>query len=133
MQFVVLKIVMAYKWMENRSFVFACTALEGMSDVSSVQKWENGFATKSALPYPTVVKIYNNIMGGVDLMDQRTAAYWLDCKSSVQLYLRIFFDLLDTACANSFLVYNIKHPKQLPLLDYKIIIAKNLIWRHQSC
>ena len=66
-------------------------------------------------------------MGGVDLMDQQTAAYWLDCKSSVQLYLRIFFDLLDTACANSFLVYNIKHPKQLPLLDYKIIIAKNLI------
>ena len=61
-------------------------------------------------------------MGGVDLMDQWTAAYQLDRKSSVCSYLRIFFDLLDIACVNSFLVYNMNHSKQLTLLDYKIVI-----------
>ena len=88
--------------------------------------------TKSAIPCPTVVKLCNNGMGGIDLMDQQTAAYQLDRKSSVRFCLRIFFDLLDIACVNSFLVYNMKHPKQLIFLDCKIVIAKNLIRWHQS-
>ena len=63
---------------------------------------------------------------------QRTAAYRLDRKSSVRFYLRIFFDLMDIACVNSYLIYNIKHPNKLSLLDYKIIVAKNLIQYHQG-
>ena len=71
-----------------------------MDDVLSVQMREKGSTTKC----PTVVKLYNNGMGGVVLIDQQTAAYQLDHKSSVRFYLRIFFDLLDIACVNSFLV-----------------------------
>ena len=51
---------------------------------------------------------------------------------SYRFYLRIFFDLLDIACINSFLVHIMKHPKQLTLLNYKIVIPKNLIRWHQS-
>ena len=79
-----------------------------------------------------VVKLYNSGMGGVELMNQRTAAYHLDRKSSVRFYLRIFFDLMDIACVNSYLIYNMKHPNKLSLLDYKIIVAKNLIQYHQG-
>ena len=64
-----------------------------------------------------VVNLYNNGMGWVDLMDQQTAAYRLDLKLSVRFYLYIFFDLLDIAYADSFLVYNMKHPEQLTLLS----------------
>ena len=88
--------------------------------------------TKSAISCPTVLKLCNNGMGEMDLMDQQTAAYQLDRKSSVRFYLRIFFDLLDIACVNSFLVYKMKYLKQLILLDCKIVIAKNLIRWHQS-
>ena len=63
-------------------------------------------------------------MGGVDLMDQRTAAYRLDQNSSVRFYLRIFFDLMDIPCVNSYLIYNMKHPNKLFLLDYKTVVAK---------
>ena len=66
------------------------------------------------------------------LMEQRTAAYRLDRKSSVRFYLRILFDLMDIACVNSYLIYNTKHPNQLSLLDYKIFVAKNLIQYHQG-
>ena len=66
------------------------------------------------------------------LMEQRTAAYRLDRKSSVRFYLRILFDLTDIACVNSYLIYNMKHPNKLSLLDYKIIVAKNLIQYHQG-
>ena len=131
-EFLYSKNVMACKWMDNQSALLVSTALEGMDDVSSVQRREKGSATKSAVPCPTVVKLCTNGMGRVDLLDLRIAAYQLDRKSSVRFYLRIFFDLLDIACVNSFLVYNMKHRKQLILLDYKIVIAKNLIRWHQS-
>ena len=93
-----------------------CTWTHRWCTVSS--KDRKGSATKSAIPCPAVVKLYNNGVRGVYYMDQRTAAYQLDCKLSVRFYMRIFFDLLDIACVNSFLVYNMSHPKQLILFDY---------------
>ena len=60
--------------------------------------------TKSSVPCPKVVKLYNSDMAGVDLMDQRIAAYRLDRKSSVRFHLRILFDLMDIVCVNSYLI-----------------------------
>ena len=77
------------------------SALEGMNNILSVQRRENGSKTKSSVPCPKFVKLYNGGMGGVDLMDQCTAAYRLDRKSSVRFYLRSFFDLMDIASVNS--------------------------------
>ena len=71
-------------------------------------------------------------MGGFDCVDQRTAAYHLNRKSSVTFYLCIFFNLMDITCVNSYLIYNVKHPNRLSLLDYKIAVAKNLIQHHQG-
>ena len=71
-------------------------------------------------------------MDGVDLREQRTAAYRLGWKSSVRFYLRIFFDLMESACVNSYLIYNIKYANKLSLLDYKIVVEKNLIQYHQG-
>ena len=88
--------------------------------------------TKSSVPYPKVVKLYNSGMGGVALMDQRTAPYRLDQKSSVRFYLHIFFDLMDIRCVNSYLIYSMKHPNKLRLVDYKIVVAKNLIQNRQG-
>ena len=39
---------------------------------------EKGSKTKSLVPCSKVVRLYNSSMGGVDLMDQRIAAYRLD-------------------------------------------------------
>ena len=115
---------MACKWMDNRSVLLLSSALEGMNDILSVQRKEKGSKTKSSVPWPKVVKLYNSSMCGVDLMNQRTAAYRLDRKSSIRFYLRIFFDLMDIPCVNSYLIYNMKHPSKLSLLDYKIVVAK---------
>ena len=40
--------------------------------------------------------------------------------------------MMNIACVNSYLIYNMKHPNELFLLDYKIAVAKNLIHYHQS-
>ena len=123
---------MVYKWMDNRSVQLLSSALEGINDILSVQRREKDSKTKSSVPYPKVVKFYNSGMGGVDLMDLHTAAYCLDRKSYVRLYLHIFFDLMDIACVNSYLIYKMKHPNKLSLLDYKIVVTKNLIQYHQG-
>ena len=123
---------MACKWMDNWSVLLLSSALEGMNDTLSVQKREKGSKTKTLVPCPKVVKLYNSRMGGVDLIDQRTASFRLDPKSSVRFYIRIFFNLMDIAYVNSYLIYNIKYPDKLSLFDYKIVGAKNLIQYHQS-
>ena len=103
-----------------------------MNGILSVQRKEKGSKTKSLVFCLKVVNLYNSGMGGVDLMDQHTVAYFLDRKSSVIFYLRIIFDLIDIACVNSYLIYNMKHPNKLSLLYYKIGIAKNLIQYYQG-
>ena len=65
-------------------------------------------------------------------MDQHTAAYRLDGKSSVRFYLRIVFDLMDIACINSYLIYNIKSPNKLFLFEYKIVVANSIPWRPEK-
>ena len=84
------------------------------------------------VPRPKVSKFYNSGMGGVNLMDQHTEACSLDRNPSVRFYLRIFLDLMDITCVNSYLICNMKHPNKLSLLDYKIVAAKNLIQCHQG-
>ena len=123
---------MASTWMDNRSVVILSSALERLNDRLSVQRREKGSKSKSLVPCPKVVKLYSSGMGGVDLMHQRTAVYRLDRKSFVIFYLRIFFDLMDITCVYSYFIYDMKHPNKLSLLDYKIIVAKNLIQYHQS-
>ena len=130
-RFLFLGNTITWKWVANRS-VLLLYVLEGTNDVLSIQRRKKSSKTKSSVPFPKVVKLYNSSMGGVDLMDQRTVAYRLDRKSFVRFYLRIFFDLIDVTCANSYLIYNMKHPTKLSLFDYKIVAAKNLIQYHQG-
>ena len=84
-----------------------------MNDILLVQRREKGLKTKSLDPCPKAVKLYISGMGGVAVKDQRTAAYRLDRKSSVRFHLCIFFDLMDIACVNSYLIYNLKHPNKI--------------------
>ena len=119
------------QWMDSPSVLLLSSALEWMNDIS-VQGREHGSKTKSSVPCLKVVKLYNSGMSGVNIMDQGTATYHLDRKSSVRFYLRIFFDLMDIACVNSYLIYNMKHPNKLSLLYYKILVAKSQIQYHQG-
>ena len=69
---------MACKWMGNRSVLLLLSVLEEMNGILSVQRREKGSNTKSSVPCPKFVKLYNSSMHEVDLMDQHTATYRLD-------------------------------------------------------
>ena len=59
---------MACKWIDNRSVLLLSLSFEGMNDIVPERR-EKGSMTKSSVPCPKVVKLYNSDMGGVDLMD----------------------------------------------------------------
>ena len=120
------------KWFDRRSVLMLFSNIEVMSTTSTVLCRQKGSASKIQVPCLDVIKMFNQGMGGVDLIDQRIAAYHLDRKSRVRFYLRIFFYLMDVACANSFVAYNMVHPNDLTLLDFKTIIATYLIGRYAS-
>ena len=86
--------------------------MEGCNQISSVSRRVKGKSAKIPVPCPSIVKEYNDGMGSVDLLDQRTAAYKLDRQSSSgRYYLRLFFDLMDIAVVNSHVVYKTLYPK----------------------
>ena len=118
--------------MDNQSVLLLLTDLEDLNDLSTVQQREQGSKSKSAVTCPKFVKLYNDGMGSVNLMDQRTASYQLHRKFFVRFYLRIFFDLMDIACDKSYIVTHIRNPDKLTLLDFNIVVAINLIQWHQG-
>ena len=66
-------------------------------------------------------------MGGVDIVDQKTSSFRLDCKSKISLLCEsVFFFLVDVALVNIHKVYTNNHR---PLLNFKAIVTKSLIDR----
>ena len=121
------KSVTAVKWFDNRGVLLLSANVDGVDDISSVQRRVKKQASKITLPCPQLVKSYNAGMGGVDLLDQRTASYRLDRKSRTRFYLRLIFDILDMSCVNAFIAYNTLNPNVMSFLDVKISVGKAMI------
>ena len=113
-------------WLDRRSVIMLFSNAEGMI-TSTVPNRQKGSASKIQVPCLDVIKMYDKGMVGVNLIIQRAPAYHLDRKSIIRFYLCIYFDLIDVACASSYIVYNMKHPNDLTLLDFKIIVSTYLI------
>ena len=71
--------------------------------------------------------MYNKGTGDVDLIGQSALAYHLNQKLTTRFYLLIFFNLVDVACAYSYIAYNMMHPNDFTLLDIKTIVSTYLI------
>jgi len=125
------KNVTCSKWFDNKAVLMLSTNVAGMEGTTNVSCRVKGSANKISITCPNVIKFYNKGMGGVDLMDQKTAAYRLDRKSKFRFYLRLFFDIIDVALVNSHIIYS-KLGDKLSLLEYKIVIANALIGRYSN-
>ena len=73
-------------WFDNSGVTMVGTWLEECDKISSVSRRVKGQSAKIPVPCPEIMKDCNSGMGGVDLLDQKTAAYKLDCKSSGGCY-----------------------------------------------
>ena len=119
--------VICVKWMDSQTVTLIRSNVGNLNQILSVLPCQKGASSKSTVPCPIIVKKYNQSMGGVDLCDQYTAAYHLDRRSKFPFYLRIFFDLMDVAMVNSFIIYDTLHPNLLPYLDFTLVVSDWII------
>ena len=82
------------KWYDSKPLLRLATNVDDISVASNVMGQKKGSATKTPVSCSNIIKLYNNIMGSVDLMGQETAAYrpnfWFQicgtCKQSYWLH-----------------------------------------------
>ena len=65
------KNIICCKWYDNKPVLLLATNVDGMSGVSNVMRRTKGLATKAPVSCPNIIKLYNNGMGGVNVMDEK--------------------------------------------------------------
>ena len=125
--------VVAVNWFDNRGVTMVGTCLEECDKISTISRRVKKQSVKIPVPCLEIIKDSNFDISGVDLLDQKTAAYKLHRKSSGRrYYLRFFFDLTDISVVNSDIIYKKLNPKGMELLDFKIVLAKSLVGTYNS-
>ena len=115
--------------MPIKPVLLLATNIEGMDRTSNVMRRTKGSATKTPVSFPNIIKMYNSSMGGIDVIDQKMAAFRLDHKSKFRFYLRMFLDLIDIM--NSHIVYT-KLGNSISVLDFKLAVIKSMIARYSN-
>ena len=96
------------KWKDTKAVHVLSNHVSAFDSVAGMRK-QKGTSEKKDVSIPLMVKAYNQHMGGVDLANQMKGTYAIDLRSRYKYYLRLFFDVLDTAVVNSYVIYNELH------------------------
>ena len=78
---IILQTSFAANGTKSKPVLLLATNADGMSGVSNKMRQTKGSPTKTSVSCRNIIKLYNNGKGGVDIIDQKTAAYRLDRKS----------------------------------------------------
>jgi DNA excision repair protein ERCC-6 len=112
-------------WQDKRPVRFLSTCCDPVVE-SKVTRKRKQLETAS-LTCPLVVKIYSENMGGVDRSDRLVRTYSVS-RQSHKWWFRLFYYLLDTALANSYILYNqSSNHSKISEIDYLKKLAISLI------
>ena len=120
------------KWKDNKS-VLLLSSCVGSEPESTCKRWSREENKKVDIPQPSVVQLYNNKMGGVDLCD-RFLSYYRCYIRTRKWPVRMFNHFVDLVVVNCWIMYrrwiaenNVSQEKPLSLLDFKMHLGKALI------
>lgn len=112
-------------WQDKRAVRFLSTCCKPEEDGTVTRRRYSSGSVQ--LPCPAVVKIYTKHMGGVDRSDRMVRTYSVS-RQSKKWWYRLFYYLLDTALANSWILYNSsRNHGELSELEYLKQLALALI------
>ena len=87
------------KWFDNKGVIVALT-FSGVAASVTKQRWEAKKKEHGNVPYPSMVKGYNDGIGGVDLNDILISLYRVDIQTRKRLYLKIITHLVNISNIN---------------------------------
>jgi hypothetical protein len=119
--------VSVIKWMDKRPVCVGSNYEDPWQTVSVLRR-QRGQQGKVPKRIPKIISDYNSLMGGVDLTDQRKERYEIDHRAKSKFYLRIFFDLLDIAVCNAYVLHKkLNVEEKMDSLTFRRGVAMSLI------
>ena len=127
----------ALKWFDNRGVVLLTSYASGQP-MSFVDRWDSKQKKKVQVQCPSAVVMYNQFMGGADLLDSLLALYRIPVRSK-KWYHRLLWHFLDLSLVQSWLLYrreatanNVPGKEQLSLLQFKLSVAECLLSENKT-
>ena len=98
---------------------------------STVQRREHN-GSKTDVPCPAAVELYNRYMGGVERNDQLRQYYHVRTKSR-KFYRYIFWFLFEVVFANAYILHsNYSGVEKKPFKEFRLQVARDLIGDYNS-
>ena len=82
--------IICCKWYYNKSVLLLATNVDGMYEVSNVMTQTKGSATKTSVSCPNIIKLYDNGIGCVDIIDQNQLLTDSIIKATITLLENVF-------------------------------------------
>lgn len=115
--------IVAARWMDSKE-VIALSNCHQPVNTTVKRKQKDG--NKIDVNCPEIIAMYNEIMGGVDLSDQKVSVYDLNRKA-LKWWKKVFYKLMMTAAVNGHIVYQEITKKKTPFLPYLVNLAEQLV------
>ena len=93
----------ATKWLDNKPAFLLSTAHAAMP-VDTVKRWSKKDRDHIDVRRPSVVRLYNHCMGGVDLEDRMVSLYRMKARTN-KWPVRVVMHFLDCAVSNAWILY----------------------------
>ncbi|XP_027899099.1 piggyBac transposable element-derived protein 2-like [Xiphophorus couchianus] len=113
------------RWLDS-SVIHMASTCAGQSPEDTAQRWLKKEQAKISVQRPYSVALYNQHMGGVDLVDQCVAMY-PHRRRNKRWYIRVFFHFLDVTVVNAWRLYLMSGLEKMNLLIFKASVARALI------
>ena len=116
------------KWLDNRPVTVA-TNFQVDNDSVVCQRWMKGTGGKTDVSMPSLIKTYNNSMGGVDQMDNNVNCYRIAVHGK-KWYWSLVTNIIDVVISNCWIIHKkLGISQQMDQLQFKSYIALTLLKR----
>ncbi|XP_047430615.1 piggyBac transposable element-derived protein 3-like isoform X2 [Mugil cephalus] len=123
------------KWYDDKPVLMLSVAHDAQPE-DTCQRWDKRQRQYVTIRRPSVVREYENNMGGIDIVD-RTISYYRMTDRTKKWTLRMLMHFTDIALANSWLLYRQDHtmrstPKKciMQFLEFRMEVAKTFLAQH---
>ena len=120
----------AVLWRDNRVVTLLSTNAQPQQQSSVLRRLQDGSRTN--IPCPEALELYNMHMGGVDKNDQLRQYYHVRLKSR-KFYRYIFWFLFEVCMANTYILHqHYSGAARQPLKEFRLEVARGLIGDYNS-
>lgn len=118
----------AVKWIDNKAVCIITTKNDCQVE-ETVLRRKKGQKEKVTYACPSVIKDYNQYMGGVDKHDRMTLTVDPNRRSKFRFYLRLGFNFLSQSVVNAKIAWDTIHRDEKPLSskEFRLALCRGII------